>query len=578
MRDLLWQQPWAVWGFAAAMPLVMLYLLRGRRRRLRVSSVLPFLSVSSQVARRRQLLLDPLLLCQLLILVGLVVAALGPHRWRDAGGSSTIMVLDTSASMAASTGGVDRWQALQGEVRRQMAGLHERDEVALVTSGRTATIAMSWTSDRSALRGAVAALRAVAATEDWNGAWSLVKVLRAARPKAKLVVITDHPGRFSLDGEGTLVRVGAVGSNASVVALRVSRFLMGPPDADVFVEAITYSQQPVEATVELWQRDRLLQRERVRLEPGQLWTWHVHGDLPAGPLTARILADGDGLAVDNEVWSWLPDPRQVIMASADTGEALPFWVSRLEHASQGALRIADRDGDAQPTSVVHVRQGAPLLEWTQPTLTIWPGTGSEAALAHVVPDHPAMRHLKQITGWTVQGVQQHPLPSEARPLAWAVNERGEWPIVWEADSHGARQLILGFQPAAQGYLPLEELVLLLNSVQWVVGFDSLGPQLLSLGVMLPAVEDGRETMDWVQQPGVFGQGANASEPRWAAAGLGSSEADLWRTEPLVVPATRPRRSTTWNPQVLRSLHASWLWGALALLVFEALWAWRRLKT
>ena len=115
-----------------AVPLVALYFLRVRRARVRVSSVLPWHAVkqaeqlASPVQRFRRNLL---LWVQLLLLAALVLAAARPFVWTALPSArSTILVLDTSASMGATDVAPTRFEAARQQAAAALDALGPGDE------------------------------------------------------------------------------------------------------------------------------------------------------------------------------------------------------------------------------------------------------------------------------------------------------------------------------------------------------------------------------------------------------------------------------------------------------------------
>ncbi len=124
-------RPSWLWALLSIVPLVLVYLLRPRPRRLAIPSLM-FLQ-QLQIKRRRYLLgrfvRDPLLLLQLFVLLAIVFAMAGPYILTS--GGDTAIVLDVSASMETGFQDAQRL-ALQGLGSRNTVILAENIPILLV--------------------------------------------------------------------------------------------------------------------------------------------------------------------------------------------------------------------------------------------------------------------------------------------------------------------------------------------------------------------------------------------------------------------------------------------------------------
>jgi len=125
--------PLALALFALALPLVLLYFLKVRRRERRVASLLlwdPSLRDRQASAFFQRLQRDPLLLLQLLALLALALALARPAvTIMGDGARKVVVVLDTSASMKARDVAPSRFEAARGEALALVHHLSEGAEV-----------------------------------------------------------------------------------------------------------------------------------------------------------------------------------------------------------------------------------------------------------------------------------------------------------------------------------------------------------------------------------------------------------------------------------------------------------------
>lgn len=162
---------------ATLLPVVALYILKVRLRRVPVSTLMFWREVFEEKRPRslwRTLRHWLSLLLQLAFLILLVLALADPIlRWQTASARKLVLVVDNSASMAArATGGtmvkgnspLDRARA---EGVRLVDGLRPGDELAVVSAGSTPRVFAGLTDHQRTLRDALEAVPAPTGRPGW---------------------------------------------------------------------------------------------------------------------------------------------------------------------------------------------------------------------------------------------------------------------------------------------------------------------------------------------------------------------------------------------------------------------------
>ena len=147
----------ALWCTAAALT-TWLYLHSRRPQRRRVSTLNFWVSVQPGVQSRRRRLLEPwALLAQFLFLL-LLIAALGnPRLGAGSGGRGVVMVLDTSVWSQARVPDEPQWiDRMRQEAQTVLDALPPSDRVLLISTEPDAPPILRFTTDRAALRQAIA--------------------------------------------------------------------------------------------------------------------------------------------------------------------------------------------------------------------------------------------------------------------------------------------------------------------------------------------------------------------------------------------------------------------------------------
>ncbi|HPU57522.1 MAG TPA: BatA and WFA domain-containing protein, partial [Verrucomicrobiota bacterium] len=152
-------QPWALLGFALFAPVILLYLLKQRRRRVEVSTLMFWDQILrdeqtvTSLTRLRKLLS---LLLQLLFITLLTLAAARPSfsgGWT--GARRVVLLLDTSASMLVQEGGRTRFDIARQKALAVVRGLSLGDTMMLVAVGAEPDIVHPFTDSKKDLQEAI---------------------------------------------------------------------------------------------------------------------------------------------------------------------------------------------------------------------------------------------------------------------------------------------------------------------------------------------------------------------------------------------------------------------------------------
>ena len=175
--------------------ILLLHLLRERRRRVAVPSLLHWQNLprKREGERIRRLPLTLLLLLHLLFatLIGL---ALGwPQLAGALGGAARqiAIVIDTSTSMAARDGASTRFALARERARAALSGMGSGDRAILIAAGPTARVVASGTGDPAALLDALGQLRPGGTGTDMAGALTLAEAAFDQQHARQVLVLSD---------------------------------------------------------------------------------------------------------------------------------------------------------------------------------------------------------------------------------------------------------------------------------------------------------------------------------------------------------------------------------------------------
>jgi Ca-activated chloride channel family protein len=308
----------AAFALAALMPVIVaMYLLKLRRVEQVVSSVYLWRRMVRDVeanAPWQRLRRNLLLILQLLFLATLIMALARPFRWAEgSSGQALILILDTSASMAANDVSPSRLGVARAQARRLLDGLTEGARVTLISAGDGAQVLVASSRDRRQVHLALDALQVGTGGSDLTAALALASAIATAQAETEIVVFSDGrvtlPERLALRGdlgaEGGPIRyvpVGQSGDNQAISTLSLEP-APGGEGMTAFAQITNYGDVPAQRRLALYADDQLVNAYDLKIEPGHQRAVVADG-LPSNTriLEAR-LADQDALAFDDRAWT-----------------------------------------------------------------------------------------------------------------------------------------------------------------------------------------------------------------------------------------------------------------------------------
>ncbi len=470
--------PAALALFLLAGPIIVLYLLKLRRERRPVSSLLlwPAARASLQANRPWQRFRwSWLLLLQLLILAALVLGSARPFRVETAQPTGrNVLVLDTSASMGAADVPPSRLEAAKREARRYLESLHPDDEVALVVGGRQARVLVSPTRDRELVRRALDAVKVTAEPSDLGELLRLAVGITGGVGRGRVVLFSDGVvpnlplGRLPVPLD--FRPVGARGNNLGITAVQLRP---GPGGDDLFVRLDGSVPQAGRVLVKLLAGGRLLDAREVAVTP-EGGGVAVFSGVPAGEDVLEVVLDvNDDLGADNRVWVARSGRQTVRVLYQGRGNlfleralGLIRGVELTRLAPDNPLP-ADRFDLYIFDGVAARVEGAGNWWWINPPAGAGPGfeVGPEVLFPEVTffdPEHPLLRSV-DLGNLALARTRTVTATAEWRVLATA----GPAPILLARETEAGRQVVSTFNLQASDF-PLQPgfPIFVANLVAW----------------------------------------------------------------------------------------------------------------
>ncbi len=188
--------PLAFLGALLAIPILLLYMLRLRRREVVISSTFLWQQILKDTEANtpwQRLRRNLLLFLQLIILALLVLALARPFiTVPTVSAGKTALLIDASASMnATDVDGSSRFASAISEANAIISNMNPADTISIIRVGETAEAITPYTGDFLELRGAINAMQAGEGKADWDTALTLAAAGLKGAENFNIVIISD---------------------------------------------------------------------------------------------------------------------------------------------------------------------------------------------------------------------------------------------------------------------------------------------------------------------------------------------------------------------------------------------------
>ena len=307
--------PAALGLMALSIPLVVLYMLRSRRQRLEVPSVLMWSGEEEFVSAAlpwQRLKITGALLLQLLTIIGFAFLLGRPFfREQTLLGPHTVIVIDSSGSMASA----GRFDAAINQATELAEDASDAQLISVVDGGADARVLAAFAREPEAVMAALDQIEPGGAGDDLSGAIRLARGLATPDRPTTLLILSDGgtPGAvaepiaearhllFDAAGDNLAITgfgTGVPGEGATRLFLEVANFGVGPesPRVSLLVDGLEVGS----VSFELDAGGRSQEIVTVDAGPGQAVTATLAGNQDANPLddsSSLVLSVGTDLAV-----------------------------------------------------------------------------------------------------------------------------------------------------------------------------------------------------------------------------------------------------------------------------------------
>jgi Ca-activated chloride channel family protein len=481
----------AVWTGLAAVAL-WLYLHHRRPQRRRVSTLRFWVSVQPISQPRRRKLREPwALLAQVLFLLLLILALANPRWGVTFEGRSVVIVFDASIwSQVRPAGGTPWIDRERAEAQRILSSLPPGDRVLLLRAETAAPPILPFTTDRAALRRAVAGVQTSSGTADVPGALEIGRAALAGSRRGLLVYV--GPGmldedqarsldefRSSMEDPGQpqfLVRLAgdeAPVENRGITRLSLRRDAAQPNRWRLLTQMKNYGDAKADVVLKLSINGEPLGQRKIALTPNELANAEDDFTWDAGGLLQAEISPPDALEADNRAIVNLPTYRIARVAVFTDGNS-PFAIDLLSVLSsnpyvQAKTALSGMDLDFLPDVAIYQGTSLPLQSAYN---SIWFLGGTPTSAPRIVratqwnSQHPVTRWIRTHDVSVRNPATLQVLPGDTI-LAYA-DGNPPTPLILAREQNGHRLLIVGFNPHDSNF-PLESAfpLLMAGSMEWM---------------------------------------------------------------------------------------------------------------
>ncbi|MDE0315981.1 MAG: BatA and WFA domain-containing protein [Candidatus Poribacteria bacterium] len=536
--------PTSLFLFGLAIPIIALYILKLRRRREPVSTLMFWEQLfkerqTTSLFQRLKHLLS--LLLQLLFLALLVFAVARPQfAFITKSARQLILIIDHSASMNAvlnlnpdNPSSESRLDSAKQQALEMVKGLRFMDEMSVISCNTRPVIHTPFTNHQKTLREAIESIKPTDVKTDLKSAVDLAFDVAQTKPNPEIVILSD----FQSVSEETLekfqksiqqnaaeeeeiqdqiekiklhlIRVGEDTDNVGITQFRVRKSIVNAFDYETLLTVVNASNKEKKCSVELYFNESLFDVRPYTLAPGEKKSEIFSNFTFEGGELKAVLDITDALPTDNVAYATLPK-RELISVLLVTNEN-PFLQKVLsvdEKLNLSIMTPAEYESGAKDAQVVVFDRFSPTTLGDGNYMFIYPPKANEgetnpvatwnigeALETPIITDwertHPILRHVHLENVLIGEAYEVTP-PSTAQILARSF----ESPVLF-VDVTPKRKIVFAAINILESDLPLRIAfpVIIANTIQWFQQSEGIQEYHLHTGEVLRYKVDSQTNSD-----------------------------------------------------------------------------------
>ena len=536
--------PTSLFLFGLAIPIIALYILKLRRRREPVSTLMFWEQLfkerqTTSLFQRLKHLLS--LLLQLLFLALLVFAIARPQfAFITKSARQLILIIDHSASMNAvlnldpdNPSSESRLDSAKQQALEMVKGLRFMDEMSVISCNTRPVIHTPFTNHQKTLREAIASIKPTDVKTDLKSAVDLAFEVVQTKPNPEIVILSDFQSvseetlekfqksiqQNAADEEEIqdpkqkiklhLIRVGEDSENVGITQFRVRKSIVNAFDYETLLTVVNASNEEKKCSVELYFNESLFDVRPYTLAPGEKKSEIFSNFTFEGGELKAVLDVTDALPTDNVAYATLPK-RELISVLLVTNEN-PFLQKVLsvdEKLNLSIMTPAEYESGTKDAQVVVFDRFSPTTLGDGNYMFIYPPKANEdetnpvatwnigeALETPIITDwertHPILRHVHLENVLIGEAYEVTP-PSTAQILARSF----ESPVLF-VDVTPKRKIVFAAINILESDLPLRIAfpVIIANTIQWFQQSEGIQEYHLHTGEVLRYKVDSQTNSD-----------------------------------------------------------------------------------
>jgi hypothetical protein len=456
--------PWAAAAAGAIVipSLLVLYFLKLRRREMTVPSTLLWkkavqdLQVNAPFQKLRRNLL---LLLQLLLLLLLLLAFSRPvTNYTPGAGTTTVILIDRSASMAAhdpDLKGATRLDEAKRRAKDLVETLARNAQAMVIAFDESAETISPLSSDVPALKRAIDSIQQTDKKSKLKLAYQLAEAQASFNPEQlrpgagslpDVWVYSDgrvqDAAELSIRGNLKYDRVGSdKAGNVALVAMNAKRVYERPTEVQVFARLANFGPEPVNADVQLsvdgkvravagtsLAPERWTEKEREKVQQKDSVEFTIELTTAGVIKVQQMHKEGDALAADDAASVVVPPPKNLgVLLVTEGNFFLELAMKSLNHQNPQQLLPAAYE-DAKPANYDVI-----IFDRYRPKFL--PPAGNFVYFGATPPDDPAVPNERELTGTPPVYVPQ---PPSKKKVVGVIDWKRDHPVLrhLQLGSHG----------------------------------------------------------------------------------------------------------------------------------------------
>lgn len=296
---------------AALLPIIILmYLLRLRRPQQVVSSTFLWQRMVRDVeanAPWQKLQRNIIMILQLLFLASLIFALANPFLWREGiGGSSMIIIIDTSASMAATDIEPSRIEAAKQQAQALTEEAPENTRITVISAGERTEILVSASQDRRLTQQAINSIGTPFGNSDFTTALQITSAITSQQPNTDVILLSDGnvilPDRSTIQGNLLYYPIGLKSANIGITNIQLEQNPSGDNNT-LFVQVENFGSEETARRLEIYADDTLINAVDLNIAPLSIESYLHQGISIDSKVIEARLSPSDFFQNDDIAWA-----------------------------------------------------------------------------------------------------------------------------------------------------------------------------------------------------------------------------------------------------------------------------------